>query len=756
MHIVNNTQAKFSTVFSATSRPKRGDWRATLIMKAAYHLVQGGICVPDETTTPAAQGDDPADGDMAPRYATDFVPFKPKTDLLVAATAHAAGGKPVARLRASIAVNNRIKSLAVIGDRHWTIGPLGAKPSEPAPFTKMPLGYERAFGGQSSRSNPVGRGAGVQQGQPLPNIEYLDRLIVQPTDRPNPAGFGPIGMTWKPRAEKLGTFNDTWKKTHWPWYPSDLDWSFFNSAPEDQQFPYFRGDEKLAFENMHPEHPVYQTRLPGVQARVFVERVGGAAFEEVAVKLDTVWVDVEAEKLVLLWRGVTRVASPRLRDISSVYATLEPLDAPAGIEAHHTDFLVLKDGPGQAAEAEASAQRAAIDEMRKAAEARIAEARSQVESARLTADSWIASTGLDKKRRELAAAQDPMAQLETAIAALKAHDPAKGRKLQDRLEDIDRRIGDVLGKIARPEAWNAQRVRNTMAEGGSLEKARLDGIDLDGVDLSGADLRGATLKGATLRNARLYRANLAGADFAKADVSEALFAEAELGRANFAEAVANGASFAGAQVEGAIFTKIQGNGADFSGAHGASVDFTEAVLNKARFIRANLPRAQFAAAQAAEADFSEAALPSADFAGAQAQGAILQSADLSNLRASRNADFTSGRFADASGPRSIWQQAKLDRADFSAATLSSAQFPEASLRGANFDKARLDHVSFEDAKLSGALLTRAHLLRASFERADLTDAVIDGCNLYGAGLLDATLERAKLRKNFVLQTLLAE
>jgi len=47
------------------------------------------------------------------------------------------------------------------------------------------------------------------------------------------------------------------------------------------------------------------------------------SFEEVRSRLDTVWVDLAAERLVLLWRGVIRVRSPRMREIAAICTALQ-------------------------------------------------------------------------------------------------------------------------------------------------------------------------------------------------------------------------------------------------------------------------------------------------------------------------------------------------------------------------------------------------------------------------------------------------
>ena len=81
---------------------------------------------------------------------------------------------------------------------------------------------------------------------------------------------GPVAASWQPRAGLVGTYNVPWQRQHWPWFPEDFDYGYFNAAPRDQQVEGFlKGGENLVFENLHPKHPAYSSRLPGRRAGVF-------------------------------------------------------------------------------------------------------------------------------------------------------------------------------------------------------------------------------------------------------------------------------------------------------------------------------------------------------------------------------------------------------------------------------------------------------------------------------------------------------
>ncbi len=78
---------------------------------------------------------------------SDFWLMKPRTDLVIQGTVHAAGGNPVDRMRAGVTLGKVTKELAVSGQRAitWHNGRpvIGA----PEPFTKIPLAWSEAFGG---------------------------------------------------------------------------------------------------------------------------------------------------------------------------------------------------------------------------------------------------------------------------------------------------------------------------------------------------------------------------------------------------------------------------------------------------------------------------------------------------------------------------------------------------------------------------------------------------------------------------------
>src|SRR5262249_28789207 len=135
------------------------------------------------------------------------------------------------------------KIVRVFGDRVWT-RTLGLYSiSTPRPFDRMPLVWERAFGGVDRSAenpadhvaeprNPVGRGLfrhvggeppPSMDGAPLPNLEDPTSLVERPFDRPPPACFSWIAPSWAPRRKLAGTFDEAWKERRSPRLPADFD-----------------------------------------------------------------------------------------------------------------------------------------------------------------------------------------------------------------------------------------------------------------------------------------------------------------------------------------------------------------------------------------------------------------------------------------------------------------------------------------------------------------------------------------------------
>ena len=134
----------------APDRDAREHW--VVVVKATYLLPEGS----DEPVLAAEQAPivyadeylgEPGLSSIATAY--DFAPEKPFGEFLLTGSAISPDGRPVTELLVGFKVDGLIaKTIRVVGDRIWREGLVpGISPSAPAPFTRMPLTYERAFGG---------------------------------------------------------------------------------------------------------------------------------------------------------------------------------------------------------------------------------------------------------------------------------------------------------------------------------------------------------------------------------------------------------------------------------------------------------------------------------------------------------------------------------------------------------------------------------------------------------------------------------
>jgi uncharacterized protein YjbI with pentapeptide repeats len=273
---------------------------------------------------------------------------KPRGEVLVSGDCFAPKGQPVQGLNVSLSAGAVHKELQVMGDRHWKTGTI----TDPKPFVRMPLNWERAFGGSSFEKNPLGKGAEkvtLEDGSkilPLPNIEYAQKLIGSPHDKPEPAGFGPLDLLWPQRQEKCGTYDQQWLEKHWPYFPEDMNFEFFNAAPEDQFLDgFFQGGENIQLQNMHAEHALLNSHVPKIRMRVFAsmnpdfkqhvfpsyplpsqQMSENEEFREISTRMDTLWLFPNIMRGLAIFRGSTQVLDEEYEDVLRLFVAEESLE----------------------------------------------------------------------------------------------------------------------------------------------------------------------------------------------------------------------------------------------------------------------------------------------------------------------------------------------------------------------------------------------------------------------------------------------
>jgi len=330
-----------------------GEYILSVLLKRTYDIVPGGECVRAAEDALLAAGDVFRDHPMnsSLRQESDFIPFKPATDVVLNGRAYAPTGAGVRELDVAVQVGAHRKELRVVGDRkaRWT----GRDPifTDPEPFTSMEVSYERAYGGIDVYSdvkvpypyprNPLGRGfvvgttAKVVDGLALPNIEELSALLEPESlclqeylvweTRPMPAGFGWVLKTWYPRALLAGVMpldrpiEQELRKAYAELVPEDqreayvnhgfrdMDFAFFNGASSGLVLPFLSGGERIATTNLSPGGNL-EFNLPAAMPRIGLDI--GDGVQEPEVVLHTVMVRMDDAQVDLVWRGAVPYRGP--------------------------------------------------------------------------------------------------------------------------------------------------------------------------------------------------------------------------------------------------------------------------------------------------------------------------------------------------------------------------------------------------------------------------------------------------------------
>jgi hypothetical protein len=254
----------------------------TVVVKASFSFVPDGVVAevaPAEIVRADRTFEDSPSRSV--EAASDLAPYLPRCDVTFTGHAHAPEGHTTSAARVAIFRDKRAllnRSVHVFGDRDAS----GAI----HPFTRMPIVFERAYGGRGVAANPVGTEA--------PNI-------VDPVDPRRPAAFGPIPRTWAARRRLLGGVDPAALEVPIADLPEETPWDYFQCAPAEQQIEPLAGGEWIVLDGLHPTMPRVATRLSGARAAA---RVRSAAPEvEVDLVADRLILDGDAQRCSIVWRG---------------------------------------------------------------------------------------------------------------------------------------------------------------------------------------------------------------------------------------------------------------------------------------------------------------------------------------------------------------------------------------------------------------------------------------------------------------------
>lgn len=243
---------------------------------------------------------------------SELVPYLPRVDVVMTGRACAPTGRWVPRVNVRLAIYHGIalldKTVHVYGNHNGKDFEL---------FERMPLEYERAFGGPGHLENPYG--TGILAGSPLPNL-------ISPKDPGAVAGFGPLAQRLPLRASKLGTMSLSALHQPTPEFPDDFDWSFFQAAPLDQRLPSLMGNEWLILEGVHPAMTRLSSRLPSVRPLATIFGTNPDNPEEaqtLQLRIDMLSIDADALRCDVLARGVVQLPDERALKTMRIAAAME-------------------------------------------------------------------------------------------------------------------------------------------------------------------------------------------------------------------------------------------------------------------------------------------------------------------------------------------------------------------------------------------------------------------------------------------------
>lgn len=308
-----NATAHTPAACSATPWRRAGAWWVTVVVKATFRLVPGQLAQPTAPLALVREDHYRAATASSLEAASDTVaPYLPGTGVVLTGHAYPPEGRAGTATTARLAIGRERplldKTVYAYGNRSGTVV---------QPFKKMPLVYERAYGGPGIGENPVGVGAPGTGA--LPNL-YDARRPEQP------AGFGPISRSWPVRRRLLGTFDEQALHATEPEIPEGLDWRYYHAAPPDQQIEHLRGDEWIVLDGMHPTLARVQTRLPSAVGKArwhLLSFSGAGAGTAIDLVADTLIIDADSLVCSVLWRGRFALKRPEMAAWVGVSAGVE-------------------------------------------------------------------------------------------------------------------------------------------------------------------------------------------------------------------------------------------------------------------------------------------------------------------------------------------------------------------------------------------------------------------------------------------------
>jgi hypothetical protein len=252
---------------------------------------------------------------------------KPRVDVLL--EGELVPPRPIEQIDFMLEIGRRVRKVVrVFGPRYFVPSAVKEQlvPSRPKAFARIPIAWERSFGGTDPGEpsvfeprNPVGCGVRKRvadlKGQPAPSFEDPRAPITHAGLKATPVGLGPVAPHWLPRRGWAGTYDEVWQKERFPLLPENFDPRFLNAAPLDQQLDGYQPGEPVRFGYLGGA-ALDEFTLPELAPPVTV--VDGKMIVEVASRVDTI-VIAPAERRVSVVARALYVPAPEGGPLKLVY-----------------------------------------------------------------------------------------------------------------------------------------------------------------------------------------------------------------------------------------------------------------------------------------------------------------------------------------------------------------------------------------------------------------------------------------------------
>ena len=711
---------------------------------------------------------------------------KGKTEVLLVGQAYSPSAKPVNQLLTRVSVGGLNKPLRILGDRIWQKRWIGWKKTSAALFQKMPIEWARSYGELGSQLNPDGLGS-VSSGSygekliGLPNITYPNEDLKKPSAKIRSAGYGPLEPHWGARAKYAGAFDAAYLREQFPALPTDVDFRLYNQAPEDQWLSHLDGNEEFCLENLHPERPLLEGRLPAVRPRVLCK--SGSVTHEVELAIETLWSFPGEDLGVIIYRGVQSFGSfdpldigaevliayewseQKQRSIDYYEQQLQQRTSTSSFASIPNDCLLKPEkSPAELEQKSNTRER----ELKELSEGRKEEwiqfereynlkAREALPQAHepnsFESDLVVTKSELregDFSSSQLVSAAEVKAKAEQQRAATDLRDktPSAGKGEVKPLSD-DEILQLSLKNVEMDEAQNPDSFKSSdVSMGDELSRVKLRELELASLCLATAPselsrrkrevssqvlrswIQDRIDRGESLSCRDFTGVDCSNMDFSNLNFAGSIFEAGDFSNTNFQNCNLAGCSFLGANIDGAKFDGALLENVNLSWAKGVGTSFKEATLSGTSiFENMELVDANFSSSKLTSISLQNSKLVESDFSSAAISGTVFLNSSLSMSKFNET-KLKRTNFVSCSLSHTSWVRSEIERSSFVAGELqfsvfsNTTMFKSALVKNTSATALTLERCQFTDCGFRGLLATAAQINECEFYRCDLGEVCL--------------------------------